>query len=118
MTYEENNIFTKILSGEIPCDKVFEDEYALGFRDIEPKKKVHILVIPKGKYSDIVDFGSRASAEEVVGFYKAVAQIADDEGITTEGFRIIANTGVFGGQEVPHFHLHLLGGEPVGKMVS
>lgn len=118
MTYEENNIFAKILNGDIPCDKVYEDEYVLAFRDIEPQKKIHVLVIPKGKYSNTVDFGSNASVQEVVGFYKAVAKIAKDEGLTDEGFRSIANTGEFGGQEVPHFHMHLLGGEPVGKMVG
>ena len=117
MPYDENNIFAKILKGDIPCDKVFEDDYALAFRDIAPQKKIHILVIPKGNYIDIVDFGVRASEEEVAGFYKAVSKIASDEGLIKNGFRSIANTGEFGGQEVLHFHLHLLGGEPVGKMV-
>ncbi len=118
MTYDDNNIFAKILNGDIPCDKVYEDEHVLAFRDIAPQKKTHVLVIPKGRYTDIVDFGSNASPEEVLGFYKAVAKIAKDEGLTTNGFRSIANTGEFGGQEVPHFHMHLLGGEPVGKMVG
>lgn len=118
MAYDDTNIFAKILRGDIPCDKVFEDDYVLAFRDIQPQKKVHILVIPKGQYQDIVDFGARASAEEIQGFYKAVAIIAKEQGIADDGFRSIANTGEFGGQEVPHFHLHLLGGEPVGRMVS
>jgi len=118
MTYDENNIFAKILRGEIPCDKIYEDDYVLALPDIAPQKKIHILVIPKGAYIDISDFGVRASTEEIAGFYRAVSKIADEQGLTTQGFRTIANTGDFGGQEVPHFHLHLLGGEPVGKIVS
>ena len=118
MTYDENNIFAKILNGDIPCDKVYEDDYVLAFRDIVSQKKIHVLVIPKGKYTDLVDFSANASADEVAGFYKAVAKIAKDERLTEDGFRAIANTGEFGGQEVPHFHMHLLGGESVGRMVS
>jgi diadenosine tetraphosphate (Ap4A) HIT family hydrolase len=118
MTYDENNIFAKILRGDIPCDKVYEDDYALAFRDIAPQKKIHILVIPKGAYIDMADFGAKASASEISGFYKAVSVIANEQGLTENGFRAIANTGEFGGQEVPHFHVHLLGGEPVGKMVA
>ena len=118
MTYDENNIFAKILNGDIPCDKVYENDHVLAFRDITPQKKTHILVIPKGQYIDIVDFGTNASADEIETFYKAVSHIAEEQGLTTNGFRAIANTGEFGGQEVPHFHLHLLGGEPVGSMVS
>jgi diadenosine tetraphosphate (Ap4A) HIT family hydrolase len=118
MTYDENNIFAKILRGDIPCDKVYEDDYALAFRDIAPQKKIHILVIPKGAYIDIADFGAKASAQDIAGFYKAVSVIAGEQGLTENGFRAIANTGEFGGQEVPHFHVHLLGGEPVGKMVA
>jgi len=118
MPYDKNNIFAKILSGDIPCDKVYEDEHVLAFRDIAPQKKIHILVIPKGHYIDIVDFGTNASAEEITAFHKAVSHIAEEQGLTTNGFRAIANAGEFGGQEVPHFHLHILGGEPVGSMVS
>ncbi|MGB0719933.1 MAG: histidine triad nucleotide-binding protein, partial [Bdellovibrionales bacterium] len=110
MTYDNQNIFAKILCGEIPCDAVYRDEYALAFADIAPQAPVHILVIPTGAYVSIDDFGARASAEEIAGFYKAVAVIAQQQGLTQSGFRTIANTGVHGGQEVPHFHLHLLGG--------
>ncbi len=116
--YDDNNIFAKILRGEIPCDKVYEDEYALAFRDIAPQAPVHILVIPRGRYVSIDDFGINATVDEVQGFYKAVARIADEQGLTENGFRSIANTGDYGGQEVPHFHLHLLGGKKIGAMVS
>ena len=118
MTYDENNIFAKILRGEIPCDKIYEDEYALAFPDIAPQKKIHILVIPKGAYIDLADFGANASAQEIAGFYQAVSKIAAQQNLTSDGFRVIANAGEFGGQEVPHFHIHLLGGEPVGPMLS
>ncbi len=116
--YDDNNIFAKILKGDIPCDKVYEDDYVLAFNDIAPQASVHILVIPKGKYVSIVDFGAKASAEELKAFYSAVAKIADEKGITETGFRSIANTGEHGGQEVPHYHLHLLGGQKIGPMVS
>lgn len=116
--YDTNNIFARILRGEIPCNKVYEDDYVLAFRDIAPKAPVHILVIPKGAYLDVSDFGARASAEEIVGFYRAVSKIAVENNIADKGFRLIANTGVNGGQEVPHYHVHLLGGGHVGPMVS
>ena len=115
--YDPQNIFARILRGEIPCRKVYEDEFALAFHDIMPKAPVHILVIPKGAYIDLPDFGQRATSSEIQGFFKAVAKIASDQGLSHKGFRSIANTGVHGGQEVPHFHLHLLGGEPIGPMV-
>jgi len=118
MTYDNQNIFAKILRGEIPCDKVYEDEHVLAFRDIAPQASVHVLVIPKGAYVSIDDFGENASVEEVAGFYKAVAMLAKQEGLTANGFRAIANTGEHGGQEVPHFHMHLLGGEKLGAMIS
>lgn len=116
--YDPKNIFARILRGEIPCNKVYEDDFVLAFRDIAPKAPVHVLVIPKGYYKDLVDFSVRASATEIEGFFRATARIAAEQGITEQGFRSIANTGVHGGQEVPHFHLHLLGGAPVGPMVS
>lgn len=116
--YNENNIFAKILRAEIPCKKVYEDEYVLAFHDIAPQAPVHILVIPKGAYVSILDFGAKASASEIKGFYEAVSKIAAQEGITQDGFRSIANTGLNGGQEVPHFHLHLLGGKKLGPMLS
>lgn len=118
MAYDDNNIFAKILRGDIPAKKVHEDAYALAFHDIAGKAPVHVLVIPKGKYVSITDFGANASPEEITGFYRAVSKVASDLGIANEGFRTIANTGVNGGQEVPHFHVHLLGGKKIGPMVS
>ncbi len=118
MTYDPNNIFARILRGEIPCQKVFENDHVLAFRDIHPKAPVHILVLPKGAYVSLADFGARAPEAEITAFYRAVAAIAKAESIDEGGFRAIANTGVHGGQEVPHFHLHLLGGKSLGPMVS
>ena len=118
MAYDDNNIFAKILRGEIPCKKVYEDDHALAFHDIAPAAPVHVLVIPKGKYVSIADFGANASEAEIAGFYRAVAKIAGDLDLPNEGFRTIANTGLNGGQEVPHFHVHLLGGKKLGPMVS
>ncbi len=116
--YDSRNIFARILRGEIPCDKVYEDDFVLAFRDIAPKAPVHILVIPKAPYIDLADFSAHASGAEIEGFFRAVAKIAAEQNLTPQGFRSIANTGVHGGQEVPHFHLHLLGGAPIGPMVS
>jgi len=115
-TYDENNIFAKILRGEIPCDKVYEDDHVLAFNDIDAKAPVHILVIPKGAYTSIDDFGANGSAAEIAAFYAAIAQIVKDEGLQANGFRCIANTGAHGGQEVPHYHMHILGGEVIGPM--
>lgn len=117
-TYDPNNIFARILRKEIPCTPLYEDEFVLAFRDIAPKAPTHILVIPKGAYTDIADFGARASAREIEAFFRAVAKISADENVAASGFRAIANTGVNGGQEVPHFHLHLLGGKHIGPMVA
>ena len=116
--YDTQNIFARILRGEIPCQKVYEDSHVLAFRDIQPKAPTHILVIPKGAYIDIADFGARASSEEITAFFRAVAKISEQENIVNTGFRSIANTGLNGGQEVPHFHLHLLGGKHIGPMVA
>lgn len=118
MAYDDNNVFAKILRGEIPAKKVYEDDFALAFHDIGAKAPVHVLVIPKGKYLSIVDFGAKASEAEVAGFYRAVSKVANDLGIADGGFRTIANTGANGGQEVPHFHIHLLGGKKIGPMVA
>lgn len=118
MAYDDQNIFAKILRGEIPCDKVYEDDHVLAFNDIAPQAPVHILVIPKGPYVSIDDFGAQASADEIKGFYAAVSKIAGDKGLSADGFRTITNTGAHGGQEVPHFHIHILGGAPIGPMVS
>ena len=118
MTYDTNNIFAKILKGEIPCQKIFEDETTLAFRDIYPKAPIHILVIPKGPYRDIADFGQNASTKEIEGFYRAVSKIAHEHQLTVGGFRAIANAGGFAAQEVPHYHIHLLGGGKLGAMVG
>ena len=121
MTYDENNIFAKILRGEIPCKKIHEDEFVLSFHDINPQKKIHVLVIPKGKYIDLDDFINKASSDEMVGLLKGINIVAKKLGIsvdTGKGYRALANINEHGGQEVPHLHFHLFGGEPVGKMVQ
>ena len=116
--YDDNNIFARILRGEIPCNKVYEDDHVLAFNDINPQAPVHILVIPKGRYISIDDFGANASAAEIKTFYSAVAKIAEQKNLKEDGFRTIANTGVNGGQEVPHFHVHILAGRKLGPMLS
>ena len=118
MSYDPNNIFAKILRGEIPCTKVYEDDHVLAFNDINPQAPVHILVIPKGAYMAIDDFGANAPAEEIKAFFAAVEKIAAANDLKDSGFRCIANTGLNGGQEVPHFHIHILGGRKIGPMVA
>ena len=121
MSYDDNNIFAKILRGEIPCEKIYEDEYILSFYDIHPQKKIHALVIPKGKYIDLDDFNSKASDKEIVGLLKGISIVAKKLGIsvdTGKGYRTLSNLSEDGGQEVPHLHFHLFGGEKVGKMVQ
>lgn len=113
--YDDSNIFTKILRGEIPCDKVAENEHALAFNDIQPQAPVHMLVIPKGPYVSYDDFARDASADEIAGFHRLVAEITAP---LTAGFRAITNARTDGVQEVPHFHLHILGGRPMGRMVA
>lgn len=117
MAYDKNNIFARILRGEIPCNKVYDNEYALAFHDIAPHAPIHILVIPKGEYQSIIDFGAQASPEELTGFWKAVSHVAEQQGIAKDGCRALSNVGVNGGQEVPHFHIHLLGGGPLGPIL-
>ena len=118
MSYDNNNIFAKILRGEIPCDKVYENDHALAFKDISPLAKVHVLVIPKGAYTDVDDFSKNASKDEIISLMQAVAEVCKITKVSlTEGgngFRLIANTGPDGSQEVPHFHYHVMGGEPMG----
>ena len=116
MSYNEQNVFAEILQGNIPCDKVYEDEYVLAFNDVNPKAPIHILVIPKGQYVDMTDFATNASTKEMAALWKAVGVIAEEKFITETGYRIIINTGKHGGQEVPHLHLHILGGEMIGAM--
>ena len=118
MAYDQNNIFAKILRGEIPCDKVYEDEWALAFNDINPQAPVHTLVIPKGEYVSWDDFSAMATPDEVVGFVRAVGNVAQKLGLNADGYRMLANIGSNGGQEVPHLHIHLFGGGPLGPMLA
>ena len=122
MAYDTNNIFAKILRGEISCKKIYENEYILAFHDINPQKKVHAIVIPKGEYINLDDFSSRASEKEISELIKGVSLIAKKLGVSLsnngKGYRSLVNIGEHGGQEVPHLHFHLFGGEKVGKMVS
>jgi len=121
MIYDDNNIFAKILREEIPCNKIYEDNFILSFHDINPQKKIHALVIPKGKYINLDDFCLNASSQEVVGLIKGINIVAKKLQISSEigkGYRALANIGNHGGQEVPHLHFHLFGGERVGKMVE
>ena len=124
MTYDKNNIFAKILRGEIPLkpgEKIYEDAFVLSFYDINAKKKIHALVIPKGEYVNLDDFSKKASEKEIAGLIKGINVVAKKLGISVDngkGYRAIANVGEDGGQEVPHLHFHLLGGEKVGKMIS
>ena len=121
MSYDNNNIFAKILRGEIPCKKIYEDDFVLSFYDINPQKKIHALVIPIGKYVDLDDFSQNASSDEIVGLLKGINIVANKLGISTEngkGYRALANISENGGQDVPHLHFHLFGGEKVGKMVE
>ena len=121
MSYDDNNIFAKILRGEIPCKKIYENDFVLSFYDINPQKKIHALVIPKGKYVDLDDFSQNASSDEIVGLLKGINIVANKLGISTEngkGYRALANISENGGQDVPHLHFHLFGGEKVGKMVE
>ncbi len=115
--YDDQNIFAKILRGEIPCRKVFEDDFALAFHDIAPQAPVHVLVIPKGPYVSWADFSAKAPDAEIVGFVRAVGQVARDLGLEEPGYRLLANAGVHGHQEVPHLHVHVFGGRQMGLML-
>ena len=116
--YDDNNIFARVLRGEIPSKKVFEDEWAFAFHDINPQAPVHVLIIPKGKYCSFADFSAQATDAEIAGFTRAVGTVARRLGLEAPGHRILANMGEHGGQEVPHFHVHLFGGRPLGRMVQ
>jgi len=121
MIYDKNNIFAKILRKEIPCKKIFENNYILSFYDINPQKKIHALIIPKGEYIDLDDFNNRASDQEIVALSKAITEVSKILGISIDagkGYRALTNLSEHGGQEVPHLHFHLFGGEKVGKMVE
>jgi histidine triad (HIT) family protein len=114
MAYDRNNIFARILRGEIPCSKVYEDEHVLAFRDIAPQAPNHVLLIPKGEYVSAEDFSAKASDAEIAGFVRAIGKISASEGVAGSGYRLIANSGRAAHQAVPHFHLHLLGGRDLG----
>lgn len=117
MAYDSNNVFAKILRGEIPCKKVHEDEYTLAFHDIAPQAPVHVLVIPKGAYTSMDDFTALASNAEIAGLFRAVTKVAEMVGVKDDGWRMLSNIGANGGQEVPHLHVHIFGGRRLGRMV-
>jgi histidine triad (HIT) family protein len=117
MAYDPSNIFAKILRGEIPCNKVYEDAHVLAFHDIHPQTPVHVLVIPKGAYVSSDDFGANASDAEIAAFMRAISTIARQVGVADSGYRLLANHGRDANQEVPHFHMHIFGGRRIGAMV-
>jgi len=116
--YDDSNIFARILRGELPCTKVYEDEHVLAFHDINPLAPTHILVIPKGSYVSWDDFSDRASDAEIAAFTRAIGKIARDAGLVEPGYRVLANVGSNSGQEVPHLHAHIFGGRPLGPMLA
>ena len=118
MAYDDDNIFAKILRGEIPCDKVYEDDHVLAFNDINPQTPTHILVIPKGRYVSFADFSQQATGEEIAAFVQATGRIAREAGVEESGYRILANNGPDAHQEVPHFHLHIFAGKDLGRMIK
>jgi histidine triad (HIT) family protein len=118
MAYDPSNVFARIIRGELPCRKVFEDEHVLAFHDIRPQTPVHILVIPKGAYVSLDDFSAKASEAELAAFLRALGQIAREHGVVQSGYRILANHGADAHQEVPHFHVHIFGGRQLGRMIS
>ncbi|WP_419807212.1 histidine triad nucleotide-binding protein [Sphingomonas sp.] len=116
--YDPSNIFARVLRDEIPSRRVYEDEWAIAFHDIAPQAPTHILVIPRGAYVSWDDFSTRASAEEIAGFVRAIGTVARTHGLVEPGYRLLANTGPDSGQEVPHLHVHLFGGAPLGPMLA
>ena len=118
LPYDDQNIFAKILRGEIPNRTVYEDQWALAFHDINPQAPVHVLVIPKGAYISWDDFSARGSEAEIAGFVRAVGHVARDLDLAQPGYRLLANVGQHGHQEVPHLHVHLFGGRPLGPMLA
>ena len=116
--YDDANIFARLLRGEIPSRRVHEDEWAVAFHDIAPQAPVHVLVIPRGRYVSLADFTATASDAEIAGFFRAVGTVARELGLEQPGYRVLANLGADGGQEVPHFHVHLFGGKALGRMVA
>ena len=118
MPYDPNNVFARILRGEIPSKKVYEDADTLAFHDIHPQAKVHVLVIPKGAYVSMEDFSQRASEREIAALFRAVGKVARDLGLAESGYRILANHGPDSHQEVPHLHIHIFAGQPLGRMIK
>ena len=118
LPYDDSNIFARLLRGEVPSTRVYEDEYAVAFYDINPLSPTHLLVIPKGAYVSWDDFSERASDAEIAGFGRAVGKVARDNRLVAPGYRLLANTGVNSGQEVPHLHVHVFGGRPLGPMLA
>ena len=118
MNYDPNNVFARILRGEIPAKRLYEDEWALAFPDLVPLAPVHVLVIPKGAYVSFADFSANASPEEIAGFFRAVGHVARDLGLEAPGFRILSNSGAHASQTIPHFHVHLFGGRSLGPMLQ
>jgi len=118
MAYDETNVFAKILRGELPCNKIHETDHALAFHDINPMTPVHALVIPKGPYVSMDDFTANASVAEIEGFFRTVGEVARMLGVAEDGYRLVANTGENGLQEVPHFHMHIFGGAQLGRMIK
>ena len=118
LPYDDSNIFARILRGELPCSKVYEDDHVLAFNDIRPMAPTHILVIPKGAYVSWDDFSERGSDQEIAAFVRAVGRIARDAGLVAPGYRLLANVGAASGQEVPHLHVHIFAGGPLGPMLA
>ena len=118
MAYDRTNVFARILRGEIPCKKVYEDAHALAFHDIHPQAKTHVLVIPKGEYVSWADFAAKAPADEIAGLVRAVGAVARQLGLEETGYRTLANHGGDSHQEVPHFHIHIFGGQKLGRMIQ
>lgn len=118
LPYDDQNVFAKILRGEIPCSKVYEDDHALAFHDIAPQAPTHILVIPKGAYVSWDDFSATASDAEIAGFVRAVGHVAREAGLVAPGYRLLANTGTHSHQEVPHLHVHVFAGRPLGPLLA
>ncbi len=118
MDYDDNNIFARILRGDLPCRKVFENDHVLAFDDINPQAPVHVLVIPKGSYRTMDEFTRRGSAEEITAYMQALGAIVEKLNLTAKGYRLLVNSGVDGGQEVPHLHVHIFAGRPLGPMLA
>ena len=116
--YDQTNIFAKIIAGEVPCDEVYNDKNVLAFKDVSPAAPMHVLVIPKGEYVSFNDFATKAGTEKLANFFQTVQKIASDLGLEQDGYRLITNHGKNASQTVPHFHVHILGGKPLGGLLA